>query len=84
MTMCHIADVFAYVRYKKSVTMKQIAKDLKVTPATLYYWERHNEIPLCHMLKIEAYTDGKFNISNLNVIDRRGAVVSKQTINAIK
>ena len=46
--------------FEKGITMRGLAKELKVTTATLYSWRRTCEVPLKHLKQIEDYTDGSF------------------------
>ena len=38
-------DMMNHWQYQTSKTITDLARRLEITPATLYYWENHNEIP---------------------------------------
>ena len=55
-----IEDLILWWQYEKHGTTRSLAKALKVTPATLYYWLHESAIPVKHVKKIEELTEYKF------------------------
>jgi len=58
--MSAIHDLTTWWQYEQGGTMRGLAKALDVTPATLYYWLREDEVPLKHLKKISDLTHGEF------------------------
>ena len=59
--MSAIHELTTWWQYERGGTMRGLAKALDVTPATLYYWLREDEVPIKHLKKIADLTDGVFS-----------------------
>lgn len=55
-----VMKLYDWCVFNKSMTMRELAKALKVTPATLYSWRAGGDIPLKHLKGIEEFTAGLF------------------------
>ena len=56
-----IDDLVLWWIYHHEGTIRDLAKSLEVTSATIYYWLNHGEVPIKYLRRIEKMTCGEFN-----------------------
>ena len=60
-------ELMLYWEYQRSSSITALAKELKITGATLYYWQTHNHIPFKYWKKILDLTG--FDVQSKLTID---------------
>lgn len=55
-----ITQFTVWWRYDRRCTMRDLARELGVTTATIYYWLRGKPVPLRHLKRIEEISEGIF------------------------
>ncbi len=60
-----VSDFMIWWRVERRQSMRDLAKELDVTTATLYYWARNDRIPLNHLRRIEEISNNRFTRERL-------------------